>query len=46
MKITFVDKDGNEIKTALTKVDVKALVNVVVEARGLQNPDIILGAGY
>ena len=36
MKISFVDKDGNAIKTSQTKVDVKDLVEVVVEARGLQ----------
>ena len=43
MKI-ILDKNGNKIKTALTKVDLKALVDVLVEARYLHNPDIILGA--
>ena len=36
--------NGYDIKTTLTKVDVKALLDTVVAARDIKNPEIILGA--
>ena len=41
---SFVEKEGNEIMTTLTKVDVKALLDTVVAAIDIKNHEIILGA--